>query len=101
MPRPEVDKECLVKINTVMEESKKMLGTIAKNMTLEMLQQNAELTNCITGASISFAKVFCKKLNIKPTPETLRELVNDIVFIGGITPVIEELIKADKEARND
>lgn len=101
MPRPEVDKECLERINDVMENSEKTISSLAKTMTLEMLQRNDEVTDSITIASLAIAKTFADKFNIEPTAVNLRNLIGDTVFANGIAPLIKELIKADKEARND
>lgn len=101
MPRPQVDKQCLHNIRSAMQYSEDVINHTAKKLVLEMLQQNAELTDCITAASLSFARCFAEKFNIKTTPENLRELIGDIVFMNGIAPLIKELIKADEEARND
>lgn len=101
MPRPQVDKECLHNIRSVMQHSEDVINHTAKKLVLEMLQQNHELTDCITAVSLSFARVFAKKFNIEPTADNLRELIGDVVFMNGIAPLIKELIKADEEARND
>lgn len=101
MPRPKVDKECLHNIRSVMQHSEDIINHAAKKLVLEMLQQNHELTDCITAASFSFARIFAEKFNIEPTPDNLQSLIGDIVFMNGIAPVIKELIKADEEARND
>lgn len=101
MPRPKVDKECLHNIRSVMQHSEDVINHTGKKLVLEMLQQNAELTDSITAASFSFARLFAEKFHIEPTEENLRELIGDVVFMNGIAPVIKELIKADEEARND
>lgn len=101
MPRPEVDKECLHHIRSVMEHSEDVINHTAKKIVLEMLQQNTELTDSITAACFSFARVFAEKFHIETTRDNLQELIGDIVFMNGIAPLIKELIKADKEARND
>lgn len=101
MPRPQVDKECLHNIRSVMQHSEDVINHTAKKLVLEMLQQNNELTDCITTASLSFASVFAEKFHIETTDDNLRELVGDAVFMNGIAPLIKELIKADEEARND
>lgn len=101
MPRPQADKQCLHNIRSVMQHSEDVLNTIKKKLVLEMLQQNHEITDAITAASMAFAKTFCEKFRIEPTPDNLRDLIGDIVFMNGISPLIKELIKADEEARND
>ena len=101
MPRPQVDKECLHNIRSVMQHSEDVINHSAKKLVFEMLQQNHELTDCITAASFSFARLFAEKFHIELTAENLRELIGDVVFMNGIAPVIRELIKADEEARND
>lgn len=100
MPRPQVDKECLHYIRSVMQHSEDTINHATKKLVLEMLQQNTEVTDCITAVTLSFAKVFAKKFNIEPTADNLRE-IGDTVFMNGIVPLIKELIKADEEARND
>ena len=101
MPRPQVDKECLHNIRSVMQHSEDVINHSAKKLVLEMLQQNHELTDSITAMSLSFARVFAEKFHIEPTAENLRELVGDVVFMNGIAPLIKELIKADEEASDD
>lgn len=101
MPRPKVDKECLHNIRSVMQHSEDVINHAGKKLVLEMLQQNAELTDCITAACFSFARIFASKFNIEPTPDNLQSLIGDIIFMNGIAPVIKEFIKADEEARDD
>lgn len=101
MPRPQVDKECLHNIRSVMQHSEDVINHSAKKLVLEMLQQNHELTDCITAASLSFARIFAEKFHIETTADNLRELIGDVVFMNGIAPLIKTLIKADEEARND
>ena len=101
MPRPQVDKECLHNIRSVMQHSEDVINHTAKKLVLEMLQQNAEVTDCITAASFSFARVFAEKFNIEPTSDNIQELIGDIVFMNGVAPIIKSLIKADEEVRND
>lgn len=101
MPRPETNKECLHYVNCTMQHSEEVISIVTKKLVLEMLQQNAELTDCITAASVSFATVFARKLKIKPTTENIKEIIADDVFMNGIAPVIKGLIKADEEARNE
>lgn len=101
MPRPETDKERLHNIRSVMQHSEDVINHAAKKLVLEMLQQNAELTDSITAASLAFARLFAEKFHIEPTKENLRELIGDAVFMNGIAPLIKEVIKADEEARND
>lgn len=85
----------------MMQYSEDVINHTAKELVLEMLQQNTEVTDCINAAGLFFATVFAKKFNIKPTGDNLRELIRDVVFMNGIAPLIKELIKADEEARND
>lgn len=101
MPRPQVDKQCLHNIRSVMQHSEDVLNIIKKKLVLEMLQQNHEITDAIAAASMAFAKTFCDKFHIEPTPDNLQKLIGDIVFMNGIAPLIKELIKADEEAGND
>lgn len=101
MPRPQADKQCLHNIRSVMQHSEDLLNIIKKKLVLEMLQQNHEITDAITAMSMAFAKTFCDKFHIKPTPDNLQKLIGDIVFMNGISPIIKELIKADEEAGND
>lgn len=101
MPRPQVDKECLHHITHVMKHSEELIDTIKKGLVLEMLQQNAEVTDAITAASFSVARAFCEKFHIEPSADNLKNLIADMVFMNGISPIIKELIKADKEAGND
>lgn len=101
MPRPQADKQCLHHIRSVMQHSEDLISTIKKKLVLEMLQQNAEVTDCITVASFSLAEVFCKKFDIEPTKDNLQNLIGDMVFMNGISPIVKELIKADEEAGND
>ena len=101
MPRPQADKQCLHHICSIMQHCENHINTIKKKLVLEMLQHNTEVTDCITVASFSLAEVFCKKFHIEPTTETLQNLIGDMVFMNGISPIVKELIKADEEARND
>jgi hypothetical protein len=84
-----------------MQKSEDVINIFKKKLVLEMLQQNQEITDAITAASLAFAKAFCNKFHIEPTPDNLQELIGDIFFLNGISPIIKELIKADKEAGND
>ena len=101
MPRPQADKDCLHHITHVMQHSEDLINTIKKKLVLEMLQQNAEVTDCITAASFGVAKAFCEKFHIEPSADNLQELIGDMVFMCGISPIIKGLIEADKEAGND
>lgn len=101
MPRPETDKECLHNITSMMKYSDDFINTLKKKLVLEMLQQNHELTDFISTASLSLAKTFCEKFHIEPTDDNLQKLIGDVIFMSGIAPLIKELIKADEEARND
>lgn len=101
MPRPQADKQCLHYIRNIMQHCEDRNNNIKKKLVLEMLQQNAEVTDCITVASFSLAETFCKKFNIEPTKDNLQKLIGDMVFMNGISPIIKELIEADKEAGND
>lgn len=100
MPRPQVNKECLHNIRNIMQKREDLINTIKKKLVLEMLQQNVEVTDCITVASFALAEAFCKKFNIEPTKDNLQNLIGDMVFMNGISPIVKELIKADEEAGN-
>lgn len=101
MPRPQVDKKYLHSICSVMQHSEDVINHTAKKLVLEMLQQNTEVTDCITSACLSFARIFAEKFNIELTSDNIQKLIGDIVFMSGIAPAIKSLIKADEEARND
>lgn len=101
MPRPQVDKQCLHNIRSVMQHSEDLINTSTKRIVLEMLQQNYELTDSITAACYAFARTFTSKFDIELTDENLQKLIGDVVFMSGVSPVIKALIKADEEAGND
>lgn len=98
MPRPQVDTKCLEHIRSVMEQSEDIINRAKDTFVLAMLQQNDEVTDCITAACFTFARIFAEKFGIEPSRDNLQKLIGDAVFMSGMAPLVKALIKADEEA---